>query len=92
MSKYLRKILGSYNQQLTAVLASAEQHWPTLCADEDETLTDHEVAQRRRTLLLAMTYLDQMQQLLSGLAAPPAAPAFREQSRPARARSAPEER
>ncbi len=58
MSKLILKVLGNYNQELAAVLACAEQQWPTLCADEDKLLSESEVKERRRTLLLAMAYLD----------------------------------
>ena len=65
------KVLGNYNQQLSAALARAEQQWPALCTNEDAEPTAREVEEQRRTLLLAMTYLDQLQRLLGRLAAPP---------------------
>lgn len=79
MSKLLLKVLGNYNQQLAATLARAEQHWPALCADE--VLTEAEIENRRRTLLLAITYLDQLQRLLCRHADQHEAAAFWESSR-----------
>ena len=58
------KVLGNYNRQLAVVLARAEQQWPTLCQQEKDSLTGPETEARRRTLLLAMTYLDELQRLL----------------------------
>ena len=57
------QVLGGYNQQLSALLAHAEQQWPALCAEEDEP-TAPEIEKRRQALLLALTYLDHLQQLL----------------------------
>ncbi|MBC6613184.1 hypothetical protein H8B15_19840 [Hymenobacter sp. BT507] len=65
MSQLLMTVLGDYNQQLSALLARAEQQWPALCAHENERLSEQKIEQRCRTLLLAMTYLDQLQQLLN---------------------------
>ena len=69
MSKLLLTVLGEYNQQLSALLVRAEQQWPTLCTQEDEQLSEQIIEERRRTLLLAMNYLDQLQQLLTYQAA-----------------------
>lgn len=82
MSHLLLSVLGAYNQQLSAVLARAEQHWPALCAHEDNQLSEAELEERRRTLLLAMTYLDQLQQLLTHQAAWPDSVMFWESSLP----------
>lgn len=71
MSNLILKVLGNYNQELAAVLACAEQQWPRLCANEDELLSAPEVEERRRTLLLAMTYLNQLKQLLGRQAEQP---------------------
>lgn len=65
MSKLLLTVLGNYNQRLSAVLDQAEQHWPSLCATEDELLPAEELEERRRALLLAMEYLEQLQRLLN---------------------------
>lgn len=80
MSKYLMKVLGNYNQQLSAALVRAEQQWPALCTGKDVEPTEQEVEEQRRALLLAMTYLDQLQQLLGRQAASPAYPVYQERS------------
>ena len=74
------KVLGSYNQQLSAALARAEQQWPALCTEADPEPTEQEVEEQRRTLLLAMIYLDQLQRLLGH---PALADALHQERRPA---------
>ncbi|AMR29446.1 hypothetical protein A0257_21675 [Hymenobacter psoromatis] len=65
MSKLLLAVLGNYNQQLSATLTQAEQRWSGLSAIEDKVLSKDEMEERRRTLLLAVAYLDKLKQLLS---------------------------
>ncbi|MDJ0367778.1 hypothetical protein QMK33_21745 [Hymenobacter sp. H14-R3] len=65
MSKLLLAVLGNYNQQLSATLTQAEERWSGLSIIEDKVLSEEEVEERRRTLLLAMAYLDQLKQLLN---------------------------
>lgn len=74
MSKLLLAVLGNYNQQLSAILAQAEQHWPGLSVIEDRVFSEEEVEEQRRALLLAMAYLDQLKQLLNRHADQPAPP------------------
>ena len=68
MSKLLLSVLDDYNRRLSATLIQAEQQWPSLCSVEDELLSEDELEKRRETLLLAMAYLEQLQQLLARFA------------------------
>ena len=68
MSKLLLSVLDDYNRRLSAILIQAEQQWPSLCSVEDELLSEDELEKRRETLLLAMAYLEQLQQLLARFA------------------------
>ena len=65
MSRLLLSVLDDYNRQLRATLIRAEQQWPNLCSVEDERLSEDELEKRRKALLLAMAYLEQLEQLLA---------------------------
>ena len=80
MSKLILSVLNSYNQQLTEALALAERAWPALHQEADETLTEAETEERRKTLFLAMVYLDQLQALLDRQTDRQAASTLRENS------------
>lgn len=75
MSKLLLAVLGDYNQQLSATLTQAEQRWSGLSVIEDKLLSEDEVEERCRALLLAMAYLEQLKQLLNRHADQPGAAA-----------------
>jgi len=77
MSKLLLSVLDNYNRQLSATLLQARQQWPSLYGVEDERLSEDELEKRREALLAAMTYLEQLQQLLTRFANQPGAVALR---------------
>ena len=47
------------------MLMQAEHQWPSLCTVAEEVLFKDEIEERWWMLLLAMTYLDQLQRLLN---------------------------